>query len=245
MWNVSSVLYFYDVLRQYVYWNSLMHQTIFTLSTKTSLFWLIRRQSKLLRQLSISGDMRKWIYIIDEKTHKHDGYHIHLYDIISISVSISVTPTCSFFFLSFFLFGGSGTENDVLPTFKGIITHTSQCMVFSSRRPCFRQTFAPLILNQSDTKKKTIWSIDHLPLITPAHETEMYDFSAIGSTTTSLNKKSSTWEFGFANRRTDELDGIARLTTPILRVLKSPNQLTFLAIRSNKRRKSPECETHQ
>ena len=56
----------------------------------------------------------------------------------------------------FFFFGGGGMEprNDVLLTFKGIITHTSQCMVFSSRRPCFRRICTTSILNQSDTKEK-------------------------------------------------------------------------------------------
>ena len=56
----------------------------------------------------------------------------------------------------FFFFGGGGLEprNDVLLTFKGIITHTSRCMVFSRRRPCFGRICTTLILNQSDTKQK-------------------------------------------------------------------------------------------
>ena len=59
-------------------------------------------------------------------------------------------------YLFFFFLGGGGLEprNDVLRTFKGIITHTSQCMVFSSRRPCFGRICTTSILNQSDTKQK-------------------------------------------------------------------------------------------
>ena len=54
----------------------------------------------------------------------------------------------------FFFWGGLEPRNDVLLTFKGIITHTSQCMVFSSRRPCFGRICTTSILNQSDTKQK-------------------------------------------------------------------------------------------
>ena len=152
-------------------------------------------------------------------------------------------------YLFFFFWGGGGglePGNDVPLTFKGVITHTSQCMVFSSRRPCFGRICTTSILNQSDTKEKTIWSIGHSSFPVFALETEMYDDAAIGSTTPSLNKNSSVWgSRRFANLSTDEMDGIARLNTPILRVLKSPNQLTFLAIRSSERRKSPECGAHQ
>ena len=95
-------------------------------------------------------------------------------------------------------------------------------------------------------KTKTIWSIGHSSFPVFALETEMYDDAAIGSTTPSLNKKSSVWSSRrFANLSTDEMDGIARLNAPILRVLQSPNQLTFLAIRISERRKSPECRAHQ
>ena len=95
-------------------------------------------------------------------------------------------------------------------------------------------------------KTKTIWSIGHSSFPVFALETEMYDDAAIGSTTPSLNKNSSVWgSRRFANLSTDEMDGIARLNTPILRVLQSPNQLTFLAIRISERRKSPECRAHQ
>ena len=94
-------------------------------------------------------------------------------------------------------------------------------------------------------KTKTIWSIDHSRFPVFALETEMYDDAAIGSTTPTLNKKSSVWGFGFANFSTDEMNGIARLNKPILRMLKSPNQLTFLEIRTNERRKSPEYGAHQ
>ena len=95
-------------------------------------------------------------------------------------------------------------------------------------------------------KTKTIWSIGHSSFPVFALETEMYDDAAIGSTTPSLNKKSSVWSSRrFANLSTDEMDGIALLNAPILRVLQSPNQLTFLAIRISERRKSPECRAHQ
>ena len=57
-------------------------------------------------------------------------------------------------YLFFFWGGGLEPRNDVLPTFKGIITHTSQCLVFSSRRPCFGWICTTSILNQSDTKQK-------------------------------------------------------------------------------------------
>ena len=67
-----------------------------------------------------------------------------------------VDPLPRVIYLFFFFLRGGGLEprNDVLLTFKGIITHTSQCMVFSSRRPCFGRICTTSILNQSDTKQK-------------------------------------------------------------------------------------------
>ena len=149
-------------------------------------------------------------------------------------------------YLFFFFGGGLEPRNDVLLTFKGIITHASQCMVFSSRRTCFGRICTTSILNQSDTKQKRYGQlVTQVFLCLRLRRKWNYD-AAIGSTTPSLNKKSSVCgSRRFANLSTDEMDGIARLNTPILRVLQSPNQLTFLAIRISERRKSPECRAYQ
>ena len=57
--------------------------------------------------------------------------------------------------------GGAKLRNNFLPTFRGIITHTCQCMVFLSRRPCFgRICTSSFSTNQTQNKNDMVnWSL--------------------------------------------------------------------------------------